>query len=175
MLHWSHHLFHINWLIYCIYTSVLYVIFPHILLLHLQDIYRKYTKQDDSVKSASDFYLRGAQFISRPGHQKSWVRVFKFPQFLQTTARTAPYIRPWSLSFISFHIIVHSHHSTLCGKNCCAYQITWYLRSLTLHTAVVSTVQSLLGSGQHGQATLCLFQNIYSFGNRSTLSNCLIY
>jgi hypothetical protein len=74
---------------------------------------------------------------------------------------------------LPYHCSLSSHHSTMYGKNCCAYQITWYLRSLTLHTAVVSMVQSLVGSGQHGQATLCLFQNIYSFGNRSTLSNAM--
>jgi hypothetical protein len=39
-----------------------------------------------------------------------------------------------------------------------ANQITWKLNSLTLHTAVVSTVRSLLGSGRHGKAVLYLFQ-----------------
>jgi hypothetical protein len=32
------------------------------------------------------------------------------------------------------------------------------LSALTLHTAVVSTIQSVLGSGRHGQAMLPLFQ-----------------
>jgi hypothetical protein len=40
----------------------------------------------------------------------------------------------------------------------CAGQITWYLSSLTLQTAVISTVWSRLGSGWHGQATLYPFQ-----------------
>lgn len=34
----------------------------------------------------------------------------------------------------------------------------WYLSSFTLHTAVISTVQSLLGSVRHSQVTLHLFQ-----------------
>lgn len=37
-------------------------------------------------------------------------------------------------------------------------QITWYLSCLTLHTAVVSMVWPMLGSHQHGQAMLYLFQ-----------------
>jgi hypothetical protein len=37
-------------------------------------------------------------------------------------------------------------------------QITWCLRSLTLHTTAVSTVQPLLGSLWDGQAMLYLFQ-----------------
>jgi hypothetical protein len=40
----------------------------------------------------------------------------------------------------------------------CAVLITSYLNSSTLHKAVVSTVQSLVGSGCHGQAVLHLFQ-----------------
>jgi hypothetical protein len=38
------------------------------------------------------------------------------------------------------------------------FQITWYLSSLTLHTAVVGTVRSLRGSRQHSKAILYLFQ-----------------
>jgi hypothetical protein len=37
-------------------------------------------------------------------------------------------------------------------------QITWYLSSLTLLTAVAGTVRPLLGSRRHGQAMLYLFQ-----------------
>ena len=40
----------------------------------------------------------------------------------------------------------------------CADQITWYPSPRTLHTAMVSTVRSPLGSGRHGQAKLYLFQ-----------------
>jgi len=40
----------------------------------------------------------------------------------------------------------------------CADQITWYLSLLTLHTTVVSLVQSLHVASRHGQATIYLFQ-----------------
>jgi len=39
-----------------------------------------------------------------------------------------------------------------------ADQTTWYLSPLTLHTAAVSTVRSLLVASRHGQATIYLFQ-----------------
>ena len=42
--------------------------------------------------------------------------------------------------------------------SCRCIQITWYLSSLTLHTAVVSTIQPLLGPRRNGQTTLYLFQ-----------------
>ena len=40
----------------------------------------------------------------------------------------------------------------------CAYQITWYLSSLTLCTVVVSKFWPLLGSVRHDQAMIYLFQ-----------------
>ena len=40
----------------------------------------------------------------------------------------------------------------------CAQPTSASLSSLKLHTAVVGTVRSPLGSGRHGQATLYLFQ-----------------
>jgi hypothetical protein len=51
-----------------------------------------------------------------------------------------------------------------------AIQKTWYLRSVTLHTSVVTTVWLLLRSHQRGQAALYLFQEHCSVGSRSTLS-----
>jgi len=40
----------------------------------------------------------------------------------------------------------------------CADQITGYLSSLKLRTAVVSTIRSMFCSSRHGPATLYLFQ-----------------
>ena len=47
---------------------------------------------------------------------------------------------------------IHGFEDRKCIK------ITWYLSSLTLHTAVVGTVWPLLGSRRNGHKTLYLFQ-----------------
>jgi len=55
------------------------------------------------------------------------------------------------------------------------YDLCWYLSSLTLHTAVVSSVQSLLVqvSTTRQPYTRTCSKNIYFVGGRSTLSTAM--